>query len=381
MSSTTASSLTIAVAHAVSFLTRPLILAYPATSIIRLQLVLEANLIAAFAPSWVPAQPLRGSGRRCLSLAPSCLPPRPVYNACIAAAVQWFDWIALLGAAEFDLFVDPGCVSIRVAGQAPSQLITIWSDELPSPTAFAPFSPVPAPAAVVDKKTLAQQLLEQDTEEDDNIFTMIADEVAAPTWMTPILDQFPVPSLASLSLSSASSMLERSASPLSTFSSSSDSEAESLDGSLFHSRCSSRSSNSSLSTAATSVSAFSSPFSSKNASPVSTSPTSSLPVTGSKLNANAAPFKQSRRERARQARVYVDTTKKEVTPYDGGKTTVLTGGVMLGGPKATSTTSSPSAASVQAVVAPAAKAEMDKTPRVSHFNFRPRVNAANWRRL
>jgi len=45
--------------------------------------------------------------------------------------------------------------------------------------------------------------------------------------------------------------------------------------------------------------------------------------------------KQSRRERARQARVFVDTSKTEVTPYDGGKTTVLTGGVMLGGaPKA-----------------------------------------------
>ena len=42
--------------------------------------------------------------------------------------------------------------------------------------------------------------------------------------------------------------------------------------------------------------------------------------------------KQSRRERARQARVFVDATKKEVTPYDGGKTTVLTGGVMLGAP-------------------------------------------------
>jgi hypothetical protein len=42
-------------------------------------------------------------------------------------------------------------------------------------------------------------------------------------------------------------------------------------------------------------------------------------------------FKLSRRERARQARVFVDTSKNEVTPYDGGKTTVLTGGVMLGG--------------------------------------------------
>ncbi|KAF4605480.1 hypothetical protein EYR40_004264 [Pleurotus pulmonarius] len=362
-STTTSSSLTIAVAHAVSFLTRPLILAYPATSIIRLQLVLEANLIAAFAPSWIPTQPLRGSGRRCLSLAPTCLPPRPVYNACIAASVQWFDWIALLGAAEFDLFVDPGCVSIRVAGPAPSQLITIWSDELPSPTTFAPFSPAPAPLAL-DKKTLAQQLLEEDTEADDSIFTMIADEVAAPTWMTPILDQFPVPT--------AAAALDRSTSPLSTFSSSS---ADSESDSLFHSRCSSRSSNSSLSTA---PSSFDSPCASTNTSPVSTSPTSSFPAT--KLNANAAPFKQSRRERARQARVYVDTTKKEVTPYDGGKTTVLTGGVMLGGPKA-----SPAPSAAPALVAPkverAERVEMDKTPRVSHFNFRPRVNAANWRRL
>ena len=32
--------------------------------------------------------------------------------------------------------------------------------------------------------------------------------------------------------------------------------------------------------------------------------------------------------------MFVDATKKEVTPYDGGKTTVLTGGVMLGGGKA-----------------------------------------------
>ncbi|KAF9488965.1 hypothetical protein BDN71DRAFT_1593743 [Pleurotus eryngii] len=61
---------------AISFLTCPLILAYPATSIVRLQLVLEANLIAAFTPSWVPTQPFRGSDRR-------CLPPRPVYNACL----------------------------------------------------------------------------------------------------------------------------------------------------------------------------------------------------------------------------------------------------------------------------------------------------------
>jgi protein Tob/BTG len=42
--------------------------------------------------------------------------------------------------------------------------------------------------------------------------------------------------------------------------------------------------------------------------------------------------KRSRRERARQARIFVDSSKNQVTPYEGGKTTVLTGGVMLGAP-------------------------------------------------
>jgi hypothetical protein len=65
--------------------------------------------------------------------------------------------------------------------------------------------------------------------------------------------------------------------------------------------------------------------------------------------------KQSRRERSRHARVFVDTTKTEVTPYDGGKTTVLTGGVMLGGgpktapkPKATTNAASTTWRSVRA---------------------------------
>jgi len=52
----------------------------------------------------------------------------------------------------------------------------------------------------------------------------------------------------------------------------------------------------------------------------------------------------SRRERARTAKVFVDNSKNQVTNYDGGKTTVLTGGVMLGAgapAKSKSPTSSP----------------------------------------
>ncbi|KAJ7823164.1 hypothetical protein B0H14DRAFT_2265474, partial [Mycena olivaceomarginata] len=131
-------------------------------------------------------------------------------------------------------------------------------------------------------KTLAQRLLENDSDADDQIFTMIGEEICVPTWMTPVVAEHPkAPSL----------------SPPSTVPS--------------HSRCGSSSSTPS--------------------SDVSFSSVESLP--GVAKYENRVP-RQSRRERSRQARAYVDTSKKEVIPYAGGKTTVLTGGVMLGdGPK------------------------------------------------
>lgn len=130
-------SLSVTLAHAISYLTRPLIVQYSATTIIKLQLILEANLTAHYQPLWVAKEPLRGSGRRCLTFSPECLPPRVIYSACLSAGVQWFDWIALLGGEEFDFFVDPGCVSVRFGrkGSPDCKLITVWADELPSPTA------------------------------------------------------------------------------------------------------------------------------------------------------------------------------------------------------------------------------------------------------
>lgn len=322
--STSAVSVSVAVAHAVAYLTRPLIVSHSTTTIIKLQLVLEANLIALFAPSWVPKDPLRGSGRRCLTLSPNCLPPRAVYAACLATGVQWFDWIAVLGGREFDFFVDPGRISVRF-GQG-AQLFTIWSDEA------ARAANVQAAAAVdeaaiqaqlrgqaaarakaqisarLERKTLAQQLLEEDEAEDDQIFAMIADEVAAPTWMTPVLAEFPAP--------------PRSISPLS--------------GVSTYSRSSSRSSNSS--------SGCFSYASSSSDSITTISSTTSKPLAAEKEQV----FKLSRRERARQAKVFVDTSKNVVTPYDGGKTTVLTGGVMLGGGAPKAKKVAPPAITVQA---------------------------------
>ncbi|THV06042.1 hypothetical protein K435DRAFT_42869 [Dendrothele bispora CBS 962.96] len=275
MAFSTSTTLQVTLAHAISFLTRPLIVHYSATTIIKLQLVLEANLTAHYAPTWVPKEPLRGSGRRCLTLSPDCLPPRVIYQACLSAGVQWFDWISVLGGKEFDFLVDPGCVSIRLGkkGTPGSQLHTVWADEIPSPT---------MPTLPSKSKTIAQQLLEDDSAEEEQLFAMIADEIKPSSWMGPLLDQFPLP--------------DRSSSPFSTASTSSAASG--------YSRCSSRSSNSS--------SGYS---------------TASNMTVSSTLSSS----KQSRRERARQAKVFVDSTKTQVTPYDGGKTTVLTGGVMLGG--------------------------------------------------
>ncbi|KAF8624846.1 hypothetical protein AX15_005727 [Amanita polypyramis BW_CC] len=284
--STSTANLTRTVAHAVAFLTRPLAGVYSATALVKLQSILEANLEAFYAPSWDVNDPLRYSGRRRIALSPSCLPPRVIYSACIAAEVQWFTWIALLGGKEFDLLVDPGCVSIRSGknGTNECQVSTIWADEV-----SLPVHPFPRHAHLtIQTKTTAQQLLESDREEEEQLFAMIDDEMREPSWLTPIIDQFPMP---------------RSPSRLSTISS--------------HSRCSSRSSNSSsgLSFASGASGSIASSFSSVSSYP---SPMKE--------------HKQSRRERARNSRVFVDKSKIEVTPYDGGNTTVLTGGVMLGGP-------------------------------------------------
>lgn len=175
-------------------------------------------------------------------------------------------------------------------------------------------------------KTFAQQLILQDADEDDELFTMLADEIREPTWITPIASQFPPIPAPPRSTSS---------SPVSVFSS--------------HSRSSSCSSSSGFS-----FSSYGSTDSYGSATTVSlgsASPSSDKP--GIKL---------SRRERARQARVFVDASKTEVTNYDGGKTTVLTGGVMLGAtaPKV----------KLAAVAASAAHRKSNSTSSASFDNWR-----------
>jgi hypothetical protein len=283
MSSATSSSLSAAVAQAITFLTRPLTSAYPIQTVIKLQLALEANLTTICAPTWTPNQPAFGTASRCLALSPDCLPPKPIHSACMATGVQWFQWISQLGNQSFDLCIDPGCVAVHYKQRDGShaQSLIVWAEQDNGYPQYR--RNTPSPLQYKSHKTPAQQLLEQSYDDDEQIFSMIAEEMSAPSWMTPVEGHFPD--------------YDREPSPLSSISA--------------HSRCSSRSSSSGSSSGFSYI------------TDASSSP-------GSISSAYNDPCKSLRRDRNRQSRVYIDTSKTEVTPYDGGKTTVLTGGVMLG---------------------------------------------------
>jgi len=294
MSSTAAAtSLPVTVAHAITYLTRSLFKSYSATRITGLQLALESNLTTLFAPTWTQSEPIRGSGRRCLTFCPNASPPRPIHAACEATGIEWSVWSKYLPATEFDLYINPGCISVRFGnwdlGKV-GQTFTVWSADVASPVAAKPKVPT---LNLAPSKTFAQEVLEN--EEENELFAMLAAELRKPSYATPILTQFPaVPSSADFSpISRSSSRASSSSSSGHSFSSSPDS-ADSY----------------------------------------------------SSLASDDGRFNISRRERARQAKVFVDTSKNEVTNYDGGKTTVLTGGVMLGGPAKKSTSSHSPTASI-----------------------------------
>lgn len=334
-----AASVSTAVAHVVRFLTAKLSATYPPDTVLKLQTALDANLSSHYASSWYPNDPIRGSALRCITLSPSCLPPNPIWSACTAANVQWFDWMKLLGNTEFDLFVDPGCVAFRLNGQ----IYNIWSDSS-SPSAAAAAVRAKAEdhihacdaAPFRSRKTLAQQLVEEDREDDEQLFHLLNDKITSvPAWSPP-------PNHAHFSIPIPIPVPGRSISPLSCGSE--------------PSRCSSRSSN----TSSSGFSHYSGDTTSSRTSATSGSPKSTSSSSGAGLNGQH--YKQSRRERARQARVFVDTSKKEVTPYDGGKTTVLTGGVMLGG-------------AAKPIIASAKCKKLAVTDAISNSNSRRSVRA------
>ncbi|KAA1472079.1 hypothetical protein DENSPDRAFT_871953 [Dentipellis sp. KUC8613] len=332
-------SLTVAVVQAIAYITRPLIVCFPVSTILKLQIALEANMTKHFASSWVPSEPLRGSGRRCLSFSPSTLPPRPIYNSIVAAGVQWPEWSAALGNVEFDLFVDPGRVSIRVGG---SQLVTVWSEELEKAAqlkadllaqeARLQVQLRAQEAVRAEKsKTLAQEIMQADEDSEQELFAALADEIRAPTWSTPIVTSFPP--IAAPKPVAISPVSEESSRP------------------------SSRSSN--LSSSGLSI------FSEASEGASSVTSASTVPCVAEVPVAVVAP-KLSRRERARMNRILIDKSKTQVQNYDGGKTKVLTGGVMF--------CTKPKAAPTQTKAAPTAAPKAQKAKATKGASA-----SANWR--
>jgi hypothetical protein len=288
-------SLSAALAHAITFLTRPLSSILPPSQLVALQYALTTTLTPHFAPSWCITDPARGAGRRTLTFTPGCAPPRPIHVATLRAGVDWSRWAAALGGREFDLLVDPGRVRARFVGEANLRLV--WSA-----------SPLPA----------ADEAEEKDSEVEIRTAIRATMVRAARTCV-----------LRRLSL--RTDLAAYVASDDSDSSSDSDSDADSL-----FSAASSRSSASS---------SWASPTVCKKptlilpsimltpATPIK--PAMAIPFPSAAAKMPVSPYKPSRRERARQRRAGIVTLPPAApTAYDGGKTTVLGGGVRLGATRA-----------------------------------------------
>lgn len=341
-SATTSTSLV----EAINFLTRPLALTVPRPTINSLQQILLSTLTTV--PAWVR------NSRLTLTFA-SAAPPRAIYAACIATNLDWSEWFYALGGREFDLTIERTSVSVQVTG-IPERAV-VWKQPPPVRATFIPtialsepdpkvqvpiskfsqsvkLTKAPSPATTysalpnTQPKTLAQQLLqsEHEKEEADEIFAMISNLNACLISPTPTLECFSIPKAPMVRAHATSRLTRLSA----------------LEEEIFHSGSSFRQANHIQDR--NTPSPVSSPESSRPSSPSSifsysssqeslTSISTTSSTTSSPVKVSQKPFVTS----AKRSTPVVDTTKKEVQRYlyQGGQSTVLTGGVMLGAPAKT----------------------------------------------
>ncbi|KAF9064196.1 hypothetical protein BDP27DRAFT_1450902 [Rhodocollybia butyracea] len=102
----------------VMLLTRPLAVVYPAQAIAQLQSFLHANLVCIHQP----VSPFT------LLLSPACLPPTPIYAACLQAGIAWPEWIRALGNQVMYIFVMEGSLTLRIGEFG--EPITLWSEDI-----------------------------------------------------------------------------------------------------------------------------------------------------------------------------------------------------------------------------------------------------------
>ncbi|KAF5375763.1 hypothetical protein D9757_009007 [Collybiopsis confluens] len=107
--------------HVVTYLTRPLTAVYPARTVMQLQMFLYNNLATQFLAETV-LSPFT------LVLTPTLLPPTPLYAACLQSGVEWPRWIHALGGQVLFVCVMEDTLKVRI-GEV-GDVVTVWSDEL-----------------------------------------------------------------------------------------------------------------------------------------------------------------------------------------------------------------------------------------------------------
>ncbi|KAF8182677.1 hypothetical protein BJ912DRAFT_1044212 [Pholiota molesta] len=389
--------------HAIAFLTRPLLPSLAPSTLALLQSALRRTLEAAYVPNRASRLVLAFGG-------PGAPPPRPVAAACRAAGVAWAAWAPLLlGGVRgaFALVIEPRVVSVAypASGLVPARSAVVWCEAAEVPRRLAPsaFSAPAHTAAGVDedtephvriskarvqaaslratlhsalarsaaRTTLAQRLLAVEEEKEaDELFAMLSTSVLSPT---PTRDAFPASSAIAFSPSTFSPSAEEQAAETSP-SSSRSSTPSSFGGSAYDSDAESL-------TSASSASSFDFLDSTKPSSAVPTTlpaalaiptpaPAATRPVPAFARRVPAPPAFVPRPSLSTSTPlvtpapaaapaaqpVWIDSTKKDVTKYlyQGGVSTVLTGGVMLGGSAApkSSSTPKPSTAATPRAAAP-----------------------------
>ncbi|KAF9558447.1 hypothetical protein CPC08DRAFT_709597 [Agrocybe pediades] len=339
---TTTAAVPVCITQAVNYLTRPLILTQSKLKVEAMKAVLCVALDSIYNPESTLEATLE------LPFSMSCLPPRPVFGACMACSIPWSLWMSLLGGRDFTLFIEPHRVSAFYPGAIPQKTV-IWSElktSLGSHNNLNGSHQVPisklaqqahyhqrttenmaslrttvrSAAARVQNRTLAQELLQsEEREEAEELFAMLSSTcilsptptrvafsspqppIARPSLITTPTLPSPLESVRTLSEGSSSRPSSRS-SNFSTFSFSDDDESI---------------------TSASSVSSFDFPIPAVKKAPAF------VPRQVQMRNAIAAAAASISN---RKPTPIIDNSKKDVTKYlyQGGVSTVLTGGVMLG---------------------------------------------------
>ncbi|KAF9525519.1 hypothetical protein CPB83DRAFT_771982 [Crepidotus variabilis] len=112
------------ISQAINFLTLPLTLTQSADLVAAVKSVLRSTLPTALAQC---------NGQATLSFSPTSLPPRPVLAACIACDLVWSDWMTLLGNRDFDLIIEAHDVLVTYFDLSRPYTITVWSEPIPTP--------------------------------------------------------------------------------------------------------------------------------------------------------------------------------------------------------------------------------------------------------